>query len=126
MHIGYLIIVLQLLVDALGHLANLVWVGSLSVHLFTVGAMGCVIPAMIIRIAQGHTGRKVVFAGGDRLVLTIMLATLFFRIGLPQLFPAGYLGWIYLSAGTWALAYGLLAWRITPLLLQARIDGREH
>lgn len=126
MYIGYLVIVLQLLVDALGHLTNLVWVGSLSVHLFTVGAMGCVIPAMIIRIAKGHTGRKVVFTGVDRLVLTIMLATLFFRIGLPQLFPAGYLGWIHLSACSWALAYGLLAWRTIPMLMQPRIDGREH
>ncbi|MCL2344701.1 MAG: NnrS family protein [Desulfobulbus sp.] len=126
MTIGYLMIVLQLLVDAFGHLANLVWVGSVSVHLFTVGVMGCVIPAMMIRIANGHTGRKVVFTGADRLVLYLMLATLFFRIGLPQLFPAGYLGWIYLSAGAWALAWGILAWRIIPLLLQPRIDGREH
>ncbi len=126
MYIGYLAIVLQLLVDACGHLANLVWIGSLSVHLFTVGAMGCVIPAMIIRISKGHTGRKVVFDGIDRAVLYLMLATLLFRIGLPQLFPAAYLGWIHLSACSWALAYGILAWRTIPLLLQPRVDGREH
>ncbi|MCL2635033.1 MAG: NnrS family protein [Betaproteobacteria bacterium] len=126
MYIGYLVIVLQLLAGALGHFAKFVWVGSLAVHLFTVGAMGCVIPAMIIRIAKGHTGRKVVFAGGDRLVLYLMLATLFFRIGLPQLLPAGYLAWIHLSACTWALAYGILAWRTIPMLMQPRIDGREH
>ena len=126
MHIGYLFIALQLLAEALGHLAQLVWVGSLSVHLFTIGVMGSVIPAMIIRIAKGHTGRKVVFTGLDRLALYLMLAALFFRIGLPQLFPDGYLGWIHLSATTWALAYGLLAWRVIPMLMQPRIDGREH
>ncbi|MCL2885818.1 MAG: NnrS family protein, partial [Betaproteobacteria bacterium] len=126
MYIGYLLIVLQLLVDACGHLANLVWVGSLSVHLFTVGVMGCIAPAMMIRIAKGHTGRKVAFAGSERLLLYLMLATLLFRVGLPQLFPAAYLGWIHLSASTWALVYGVLAWRVIPLLTQPRIDGREH
>jgi uncharacterized protein involved in response to NO len=126
MYIGYLLIVAQLLVDAFGHLASPVWIGTLSTHLFTVGVMGCVIPAMIIRISRGHTGRKVVFDGIDRLLLYITLLTLLARVGLPQLFPAAYLGWVHLSAGTWALAWGILAWRSIPLLMQPRVDGREH
>ncbi|HEX6733190.1 MAG TPA: NnrS family protein [Azonexus sp.] len=126
MYIGYLAIVGQLLVEALGHLANLVWIGTVSVHLFTVGAMGCVIPAMIIRISKGHTGRKVVFDGLDRTVLYLMLATLAARIGLPQVFPTAYLGWIHLSACLWSLAFAILAWRTIPMLMQARVDGREH
>ena len=51
MYVGYLCIVGQLLIEALGHVVNFVWVGSVSVHLFTLGAMGAVIPAMIIRSA---------------------------------------------------------------------------
>ncbi|MDR2839590.1 MAG: NnrS family protein [Azonexus sp.] len=126
MYVGYLAITLQLLLDAIGHLTPLVSVGSVSVHLFTVGAVGCIVPAMMTRIANGHTGRKVIFERADRIVLYIMLATLLFRVGLPQLFPAAYPGWIYLSAGCWALAYGILVWRIAPLLLRPRADGREH
>ncbi|NTV71648.1 MAG: NnrS family protein [Azonexaceae bacterium] len=126
MYVGYLAIVGQLLIEALGHVVNIVWVGSVSVHLFTFGAMGAIIPAMIIRIAKGHTGRKVVFDGGDRLILYIMLLALAFRVLLPQLVPAAYLGWIHAAATCWLLAFGLLAWRVVPMLWRPRIDGREH
>ncbi|MBS1145373.1 MAG: NnrS [Proteobacteria bacterium] len=126
MYIGYLSIVGQLLIEALGHVIDFVWVGSVSVHLFTFGAMGAVIPAMIIRIAKGHTGRKVVFDGVDRLVLYIMLLALVVRVLLPQLAPGAYLGWIHLAATCWLAAFGILAWRVVPMLFRPRIDGREH
>lgn len=126
MYIGYLAIIGQLMVEALGHAMNFVWVGSVSVHLFTFGAMGCVIPAMIIRISKGHTGRKVAFDGMDRAVLYIMIVALVTRIFLPQILPAAYLVWIYLSATCWLIAFGTLAFRYLPILLQPRIDGREH
>lgn len=126
MYIGYLAIVGQLLIEALGHVVNFVWVGSVSVHLFTFGAMGAVIPAMIIRISKGHTGRKVVFEGVDRTVLYIMLIALVVRLLLPQLLPGVYLGWIHLAASCWFAAFGILAWRVIPMLLRPRIDGREH
>ncbi|PKO37017.1 MAG: NnrS family protein [Betaproteobacteria bacterium HGW-Betaproteobacteria-6] len=126
MYIGYLCIVLQLLIEALGHTMGFVWIGSVSVHLFTFGAMGLVIPGMIIRISKGHTGRKVVFDGGDKLVLIIMLVALAARVVAPQLAPAAYLGWIHLSATCWFAAFGILAWRYIPILLKPRIDGREH
>jgi len=126
MYIGYLCIVAQLLIEALGHVITFVWVGTVSVHLFTFGVMGLVIPGMIVRISKGHTGRKVVFDGGDKLVLSIMLVALFARVVVPQFAPAAYLGWIHLSATCWFAAYGILAWRYIPILLQPRIDGREH
>ncbi|KAB2926818.1 MAG: NnrS family protein [Dechloromonas sp.] len=126
MYVGYLAIVGQLLVEALGHVVDFVWIGSVSVHLFTVGAMGCVIPAMIIRIAKGHTGRKVVFDGLDRAVLYLMLITLLVRVILPQIVPAAYLVWIDLSAALWASAFAIVGWRYIPILMRPRLDGREH
>ncbi|MGB4065059.1 MAG: NnrS family protein [Azonexus sp.] len=126
MYIGYLCIVAQLLIEALGHVMTFVWIGSVSVHLFTFGAMGLVIPGMIVRISKGHTGRKVVFDGGDKLVLVIMLVALLARIIVPQFAPAAYLGWIHLSATCWFAAFGILAWRYIPILMRPRIDGREH
>lgn len=126
MYIGYLAIAGQLMVEALGHILPLVWVGSLSVHLFTFGAMGTVIPAMMMRIAKGHTGRRVVFDRLDRATLYLMLATLILRVVAPQISPGNYLLWIQLSAGGWMLCFGLLGWRYIPFLLQPRIDGKEH
>jgi len=126
MYVGYLAIIGQLLVEALGHVTQFVWVGSVSVHLFTFGAMGTVIPAMIVRIAKGHTGRKVSFDRLDRTALYIMLLALALRILLPQIQPASYLLWIQLSAVCWLAGFGILGWRYIPVLWQPRIDGREH
>jgi len=126
MYVGYLAIVAQLLIESLGHVVNFVWVGSVSVHVFTFGAMGSVIPAMLIRISKGHTGRKVVFDGLDRATLYIMLLALALRVVLPQFFPTLYLLWIQLSALCWFACFGILGWRYIPVLLQPRIDGKEH
>ncbi len=126
MVLGYLAIVAQLLIDALPPPGKLGWVGTVSVHAFTFGAMGLVIPAMMIRIANGHTGRKVIFGRFEKAVLWIMIAALFLRLVGPQFAPEAYLRWLDLAAACWFVAFGLLAWRFIPQLAQARIDGREH
>ncbi len=125
MVLGYLAIAAQLLIDALPP-PGTGWVGTVSVHVFTFGAMGLVIPAMIIRIANGHTGRKVIFGGFEKMVLWIMIVALFLRLGGPQFMPDAYLRWLDLAAACWFVAFGLLAWRIVPLVFRPRIDGREH
>ncbi len=126
MHLGYLAIAAQLLVVAFELAAHSVWVGSVSIHLFTFGAMGIIVPAMIVRISKGHTGRKVAFEAADKAVLWLMIAALALRVLAPQLFPAAYLAWIGLAAAGWFAAFALLAWRVIPFLLAPRIDGREH
>jgi len=126
MYLGYLFIVLQLLVEGVGYFAQLPWVGTVAVHLFTVGVMGLILPAMIVRISKGHTGRNVVFETADKLVLWIMIAAFLIRVLAPQLYPAGYAMWLHLSATAWLAGFGLLAWRYIPFLLAPRIDGREH
>ena len=111
-------------------LANLrwapVWVGSVSVHLFTFGGMGLIVPPMLVRISKGHTGRKVVFDAGDKLLIWIMLAALAVRIVLPQLMPAAYGRWVHMAAGGWFLCFAILGARLLPRLVAPRVDGKEH
>ena len=126
MYVGYLAIVAHLLLDALAGLMPPAWTGALTVHVFTFGAMGLVIPAMIVRIVKGHTGRKVAFDAADRMVLWTMLTGFVLRIGMPLLWPEQYLHWILGSAACWSLAFGTLAWRYIPYLLQPRVDGKAH
>jgi uncharacterized protein involved in response to NO len=94
MYLGYLAIVVQLLLESVDRVAQPEWLGSLPMHVFTFGVMGLIIPAMLIRIANGHTGRKVVFDRLDKSVLWIMIAGFVIRIIAPQFFPAGYVYWI--------------------------------
>ena len=126
MYLGYGAIVLQLLVEFLGQVAPPVWVGAFSMHVFALGAMGLIIPAMLIRIAKGHTGRKVVFEPIEKLVLWIMIAAFVVRVIAPQIHPAAYALWLVLAACGWLGGFGILAWRLIPFLLQARVDGKEH
>jgi uncharacterized protein involved in response to NO len=93
---------------------------------FTFGAMGLIIPAMLLRITKGHTGRKPVFDRVDKLTLWMMILGFVFRIIAPQAYPAGYLSWIVLAAACWFACFGILAWRYIPYLMQPRVDGKEH
>jgi uncharacterized protein involved in response to NO len=124
MFLGAAAIIAQLGFEALGQ--GPAWVGSVSVHLFTVGAMGLIVPAMIVRISRGHTGRKVVFETLDKVVLWVMLAGLALRIVAPQLAPGAYPVWIHLAATCWLAGFGLLGCRYVPWLLRPRADGKEH
>jgi uncharacterized protein involved in response to NO len=126
MYLGYLAIVAQLLAEAAGRLVQVPWAGAVSVHLFAFGVMGLIIPAMLVRIAKGHTGRKVVFEPADKAVLYLMMLGLVMRVLAPQLLPSAYVEWIYGAAACWFAGFALLAWRYMPMLVQPRIDGKEH
>ena len=126
MYLGYLAIVTQLLIDFTARIAPAEWIGTVSVHVFTFGAMGWIIPSMLIRIAKGHTGRKPVFDALDKLTLWIMILAFVLRIIAPQIYPAGYSYWIALSAACWFACFTILAWRYLPFLVQPRVDGKEH
>jgi uncharacterized protein involved in response to NO len=126
MYLGYLAIIAQLLIEFIRHVIHTEWVASMSIHVFTFGAMGLIIPAMLIRISKGHTGRKAVFDATDKLALKFMLLAFVLRVIAPQIYPAGYTHWIYLAASCWFACFSILAWRYIPFLMQARIDGKEH
>lgn len=125
MYFGYLLIVAQLFVSGLGRFADLPWTGTVGVHLFTVGVMGTILPAMIVRIAKGHTGRTVVFEAADKAVLWIMITGLVARVVAPQIHPAGYFTYLHIAAGCWLAGFAILLWRYLPFLLAPRADGRD-
>lgn len=123
MYLGYFAVVAQLLLESYRLSGG---GGALSTHVFTLGAMGLIIPAMLIRISRGHTGRKVAFDTRDRFVLHLMLLACAFRIVAPQLLPDHIPLWITLAALCWFTGYALLGWRYIPWLLQPRADGKAH
>ena len=126
MYLGYAAIALQLLLEFFGQVTAPTWIGAMSMHVFGLGVMGLIIPAMLIRIARGHTGRKVVFEAIDKAVLWIMIGAFLLRVVAPQALPQHYALWLVLAACGWLAGFGILAWRLVPFLLQARIDGKEH
>lgn len=126
MHLGYLGLALQLVAAFVDGFFHPAWSGTVTVHLFTLAVMGLIAPALVVRISKGHTGRRVVFEFADKLPLWVMMLALAPRLILPQWFPDAYLPWLGLAAGCWFVAFGVLAWRVIPILLAPRADGREH
>lgn len=126
MYLGYLMIVAQLVIAGIGRFAELAWVGTVAVHVFTVGVFGLIGPAMIVRISKGHTGRDVVFERADKAVLWIMIAGFVARVVAPQFHPAGYMMFLHIAATCWLVAFSILLWRYLPFLLAPRADGRQH
>ena len=126
MYLGQLALIAQLLIEFLMHTIHPEWAASVSVHVFTFGVMGLIIPGMLIRITKGHTGRKVVFDTLDLLPLRVMILAFLLRIIAPLVYPSGYTLWINLAAACWFVCFALVAWRYIPFLMQPRIDGKEH
>ncbi len=126
MYLGYIALISQLLIEFIRQIIRPEWAMSVSVHVFTFGVMGLIIPAMLIRITKGHTGRKVVFNTLDKFALWVMVSAFVLRIVAPLLYPAGYTFWIYLAASCWFMCFMLLAWRYIPFLFLPRVDGKEH
>lgn len=126
MYLGYLAVIMQLLIEFFRLFTHSASSVSLSIHVFTFGAMGLIIPAMLIRITQGHTGRKVTFDGIDKIALYFMILAFVFRILAPQINSAGYTVWIALAASCWFACFAILGWRYIPMLMQPRVDGKEH
>lgn len=126
MYLGYLGLVGQLVLEFGGRLVPHAWAGTLPLHVFTLGTMGLIIPAMVVRLARGHTGRKVEFDRGDRAVLWVMLAAFGFRVVATQFDAEGYQRWLTAAAACWALGFGTLLLRYLPFLARPRVDGKEH
>ncbi len=126
MYIGYLGLTLHLYAEAFRLWGIFMGLGSLSVHIFTFLCMGVIIPSMLIRISQGHTGRKLVFTTSDRIAIGAMMIASFFRLVATQVWPESYITWISLSALGWTMCFTIIGIRLIPFLFQPRIDGRVH
>lgn len=126
MYAGYLGLTTHLYLEALRVSGLFMGVGTLSTHVFTFACMGIIIPSMLIRICQGHTGRKLVFTTSDRIAIGVMGLATFFRVVATQLWPAAYTEWITLAGIGWAMCFALVGIRLTPFLWKARLDGRTH
>ncbi|MBV2234044.1 MAG: NnrS family protein [Sterolibacterium sp.] len=126
MYLGYLAIVIQLCLLAWQHVSPQGWIGGVATHMFSFGVMGLIIPAMLVRISKGHTGRKVSFDALDKALLWLMILALVLRLVMPQLVPEAYLHWLELATVCWVLCFATLAWRYLPYLFQPRVDGKMH
>lgn len=127
MYIGYLALAMHFFLEALNRFEIYIGlIGTTSMHVFTFLCMGLVIPAMLIRICQGHTGRKPEFILKDKIAISLIGVAAIFRLVLPSILPQYYSYLITVASVCWSGCYILLGMRLIPLCLSARVDGKEH
>ncbi len=98
----------------------------LSVHAFTAGGIGLLTIGMMSRVALGHTGRSVfeppaiVFWSFAVLLLGVIV-----RVVFPLFNMDLYVYWIAISQVLWMIAFAIFIFTYAPMLLSARVDGRD-
>lgn len=98
----------------------------LATHAFTVGGVGLVTIGMMSRVALGHTGRSVfepppaVFWSLFAMALAVIVRVLFPLFNMDL-----YIYWIGLSQVLWMIAFAIFVFVYAPMLLSARVDGRD-
>lgn len=126
MYVGYAGLAIHLTMESMRSLGLFTGIGTLSLHVFTFTCMGLVVPSMMIRICQGHTGRRPLFTPSDRVALGLMGAGAVLRLVATQIWPSAYTTWIALAGLAWSACFVIVGWRLVPFLWRPRIDGKLH
>lgn len=122
LHLGYLCIALSLGLRGLTALADIPL--SLWYHTVGIGAMGILIVGVMTRVGLGHTGRPLTLPILGLAVYFAMILALASRL-ITLLVPGvEYLSGLWISAGLWALSFGLFLWVYVPILTAPRPDGK--
>jgi uncharacterized protein involved in response to NO len=92
MYAGYFGLVMHFIFAVLQ--VSEIWsVGTIALHIFTLLCLGIVIPSMLVRISQGHTGRKPQFFVSDKMAISFIFISAFFRFcesWIPSLCPSTF------------------------------------
>ena len=97
---------------------------SAGFHALAVGSMAGLILGMMTRTTLGHTGRPLKAGRAERAMFVLIQLSALSRV-------LSALGWdsaggalLLVSAGCWAVAFGLYAVVYRPYLANARVDGK--
>ena len=122
LHLAYCFIPLGLLSLA-AYEAGWIVNTNATLHVFSTGAIGGVILAMISRVSLGHTGHPLSASVLMVVAFTLILLSALVRAVVPEWFPAWALQGIVISAAAWSLAYGIFCLSYTRMLLRPRANG---
>lgn len=103
-------------------LTGMFWLGRAPAHALFIGFFGSVLIAMVTRVTQGHSGRKLEFPATAWFAFVTIQLVAVTRV-VAELVP-DQMAWQAASAVGWLLAF--LPWvsRIGRIYLSPRVDGR--
>jgi len=98
----------------------------LSMHALTTGGIGLLTIGMMSRVSLGHTGRNV-FQPPSIIFwsFAVLLLAAVVRVIFPLFSMDLYFYWVALSQALWIVAFAIFIYVYAPMLLTARVDGRD-
>ncbi|MDO6706987.1 NnrS family protein [Photobacterium sp. 1_MG-2023] len=123
LHFAYYSTILGLFLIGLSSVEPQYVSDSVALHVLTVGGIGGMILAMIVRVSLGHTGRKLQTGLMIRVAFITLIIAMCFRTIVIIFMPGMMIHAFVLSAILWAVAYGIFVLCFWRVLTRARLDG---
>ncbi|WP_027859341.1 NnrS family protein [Marinobacterium jannaschii] len=120
LHLGYAFLALGFSLSALAAASLLS--GSIAIHAFAAGAIGCLTLGMMARVSLGHTARPLEVTPVVLVAFLLMFAAAAVRVSISWL-PLPYLTGLHLAGTLWSLAWILFLVRYSAILIRPRKDG---
>jgi len=98
---------------------------AIAIHALTLGAMGGLMVAMMMRTALGHTGRIVTAGSTEIAIFMLVQLAAIGRVLSGFIRPELYQGAVIASAMLWFLAFVVFVLCYWPILTKPRVDGRS-
>lgn len=96
--------------------------GRAPAHALFIGFFGSVLVAMVTRVTQGHSGRKLVMPGAAWFAFAAIQAVALLRV-FAEVLPDMW-AWQAVAAVGWVVAFAPWVFRIGRIYLTPRADGR--
>jgi uncharacterized protein involved in response to NO len=124
LHIAYAWIPIGLALKAAFLLGDWSWAAKWQ-HALTFGAFATMILAVMTRASLGHTGRPLVVTRAIALAYALLTLGAALRVFGGAWTPQHYLWTLTASGLAWVLAFLIFVWVYGPILISARVDGRQ-
>lgn len=94
-------------------------------HALTFGAFGTMILAVMTRASLGHTGRPLVVRRSIAVAYLLLTLGAVLRVFGGAWTPEYYLVTLTAAGLAWSVAFCIFVWVYGPILMSARLDGRQ-
>ncbi|PKP72060.1 MAG: short-chain dehydrogenase [Alphaproteobacteria bacterium HGW-Alphaproteobacteria-5] len=118
LHIGYLFVAVGFLTVGTAILAPEIILPTAALHAWTVGAIGTMTLAVMVRASLGHTGQPLQATMPITLIFSTIVLAAVLRLNAGTILDTQWI--LMLASGFWILSFGLFVARIGPSLLVAR------
>ncbi len=126
LYVAYLWLPIHFALNLATHFLYLPKLGNPNIHALTFGCMGLMIIGIIHRVSLGHTGRAIRGNATSHFAYLLLGVGAVTRVFGPIVSPSNYIFWIKLSGVFWIVSFLMIGIVIVPMLLTARIDGKEY